>query len=81
MIRLTREEWQTAVNAAKLLGLNVSGVDMLQSDKGPLVLEVNSSPGLEGIEAATGIDVASRIIKFIEDNAHVRNLRKDRIKV
>lgn len=80
MIKLTRQEWQTAVNAAKLLGLNVAGVDMLQSDKGPMVLEVNSSPGLEGIETATGIDVASMIIKFIEDNAHDRSLRKDRIK-
>jgi ribosomal protein S6--L-glutamate ligase len=81
MIRLTKLEWQTAVNAANLLGLNIAGVDMLQSDRGPMVLEVNSSPGLEGIEAATGIDVASRIIKFIEDNAHVRCLRRDRIKV
>lgn len=81
MIKLTKREWQTAVNAANLLGLNVAGVDMLQSEKGPMVLEVNSSPGLEGIETATGVDVASRIIKFIEDNAHVRSLRRDRIKV
>jgi len=80
-IKLTRQENQTAVNAARLLGLNVAGVDMLQSSKGPMVLEVNSSPGLEGIEAATGIDVASRIIKFIEDNAHDRSLRRDRIRV
>ncbi len=81
MIKLTRQELQTAVNAARLLGLNVAGVDMLQSSKGPMVLEVNSSPGLEGIEAATGIDVASKIIKFIEDNAHVRSMRRDRIRV
>ena len=81
MIKLTRQELRTAVNAAKLLGLNVAGVDMLQSSKGPMVLEVNSSPCLEGIETATGIDVASRIIKFIEDNAHVRSMRWDRIRV
>jgi ribosomal protein S6--L-glutamate ligase len=81
MIKLTRQELKTAVDAARLLGLNVAGVDMLQSSKGPMVLEVNSSPGLEGIEATTGIDVASRIIKFIEENAHVRSMRRDRIRV
>ena len=79
-IKLTRQELRTAVNASRLLGLNVAGVDMLQSSRGPMVLEVNSSPGLEGIEAATGVDVASRIIKFIEENAHVRSMRRDRIK-
>ena len=51
------------------LGLNVSGVDMLRSSRGPLVMEVNSSPGLEGIEGATGIDIASLIIDFLEQNA------------
>jgi ribosomal protein S6--L-glutamate ligase len=49
--------------------LNVAGVDMLQSDSGPMVLEVNSSPGLEGIESASGVDIADAIIEFIEDNA------------
>jgi len=67
-IKLTRSERATAIKAARVMGLNVAGVDLLQSERGPLVLEVNSSPGLEGIEAASGIDVAGRIIEFIEDN-------------
>lgn len=66
-ITLTLEEEQAAIEAARALGLKVAGVDMLPSDRGPLVLEVNSSPGLEGIETATGIDVASEIIAYIED--------------
>ena len=68
MIRLTPEERQTAVRAAKTMGLNVAGVDILRSDHGPVVMEVNSSPGLEGIETATGVDVAGKIIEYIEDN-------------
>ena len=68
-IRITPEERSTAVRAAKHLGLNVCGVDMLRSNHGPVVMEVNSSPGLEGIEAATGIDVAGKIIAFIESHA------------
>ncbi|WP_234736721.1 30S ribosomal protein S6--L-glutamate ligase [Tellurirhabdus bombi] len=64
---LSPEEEETAINAAKALGLRVAGVDMLQSNRGPLVLEVNSSPGLEGIEKTTGIDIASQIIQFIEE--------------
>jgi ribosomal protein S6--L-glutamate ligase len=67
--RLTAEERRTAVRAAKALGLNVAGVDMLRSNRGPLVLEVNSSPGLEGVEKATGVDVATKIIEFIESSA------------
>lgn len=67
-IKLTRAERATAVKAARVMGLNVAGVDLLQSERGPLVLEVNSSPGLEGIEAASEVDVAARIIEFIEDN-------------
>jgi ribosomal protein S6--L-glutamate ligase len=51
------------------MGLSVAGVDMLRSDEGPLVLEVNSSPGLEGIEGVTGLDIADVIIEYIEDNA------------
>lgn len=66
-VQLTPHEEQTALEAARALGLKVAGVDMLPSDRGPLVLEVNSSPGLEGIEAATGIDIASHIIGYIED--------------
>lgn len=67
--KLTTKERRTAVKAAKALGLNVAGVDLLRSDRGPLVLEVNSSPGLEGIETATGVDVATEMIEFIENHA------------
>jgi ribosomal protein S6--L-glutamate ligase len=67
-IRLTAAERGSAVKAARTVGLNVAGVDLLQSDRGPLVLEVNSSPGLEGIEMASGVDVASRVIEFVEEN-------------
>jgi ribosomal protein S6--L-glutamate ligase len=70
-ITLTPEEEQAAIDATRALGLKVAGVDMLPSDRGPLVLEVNSSPGLEGIETATGIDVATEIIAYIEDKIRV----------
>jgi ribosomal protein S6--L-glutamate ligase len=66
---LTEDERQTAIHSAAILGLNVSGVDMLRSARGPMVMEVNSSPGLEGVEAATGIDVAGAIITFLENHA------------
>jgi ribosomal protein S6--L-glutamate ligase len=69
LIKITPEERSTAVRAAKIMGLNVAGVDLLRSNHGPLVMEVNSSPGLEGIEAATGKDVAGMIIAFLEKNA------------
>jgi ribosomal protein S6--L-glutamate ligase len=68
-VRLTPEERSTAVRAARILRLNVAGVDMLRSNHGPVVMEVNSSPGLEGIEGATGIDVAGKVIEFLEKNA------------
>ena len=68
-IRITPEERSTAVRAAKALGLNVCGVDMLRANHGPVVMEVNSSPGQEGIEGATNKDVAGMIIEFIEKNA------------
>lgn len=68
-IKITPQERQVAVQAAKVLGLRVAGVDMLRSNHGPVVLEVNSSPGLEGIEKTTGVDVASQIIEYIEKNA------------
>lgn len=68
IIELTDEEENAALKAAKSLGLGICGVDMLQSARGPLILEVNSSPGLEGIEAATKKDIASTIIRFIERN-------------
>ncbi|MEJ2620168.1 MAG: 30S ribosomal protein S6--L-glutamate ligase [Candidatus Thiodiazotropha sp.] len=69
LVKLTPKERATAVKAAKVMGLNVAGVDILRSERGPLVMEVNSSPGLEGIESATGKDIAGLIIEFIEKNA------------
>ncbi len=68
-ITITPEERSTAVRAAKIMGLNVAGVDILRSNHGPVVMEVNSSPGLEGIEKATKKNVATTIIEFIEKNA------------
>ncbi|MCD1626706.1 MAG: 30S ribosomal protein S6--L-glutamate ligase [Paracoccaceae bacterium] len=68
-IRISPEERSTAIRAAKSMGLNVCGVDMLRSNHGPVVMEVNSSPGLEGVEKATGKDIAGMIIEFIEKNA------------
>jgi ribosomal protein S6--L-glutamate ligase len=69
LIRITPEERSTAVRAAKTMGLNVCGVDLLRSNHGPVVMEVNSSPGLQGIEGATGKDIAGMIIDFTEKNA------------
>ncbi|MAQ76555.1 MAG: 30S ribosomal protein S6--L-glutamate ligase [Aquimarina sp.] len=66
IIELTDEEENAAIKAARAMRLGVAGVDMLQSERGPLILEVNSSPGLEGIEQATGKDIAKSIIRFIE---------------
>jgi len=74
-VRITPKERQTAVQAAKAMGLNVCGVDMLRSQRGPLVMEVNSSPGIEGIEAATGIDIASKVIEFLEKTAKPHKTR------
>jgi ribosomal protein S6--L-glutamate ligase len=68
LVEISPEEAAMAVNAAKALGLNVAGVDLLRSSRGPLVLEVNSSPGLQGIETSTGLDIASMIIEHIEKN-------------
>lgn len=67
-IKITPEERSTAIRAAKVMGLNVAGVDLLRANHGPVVMEVNSSPGLEGIEETTGIDVAGHIVDFIEKN-------------
>ena len=69
VVRLSPEERSTAIRAARSMGLNVCGVDMLRANHGPVVMEVNSSPGLEGVEKATGIDIAGKIIEFIEKNA------------
>ncbi len=68
IIELSDEEKDTAIRAAAAVGLGVAGVDLLQSDKGPLVLEVNSSPGLQGIETTTGKDIAEKIIIYLEKN-------------
>jgi ribosomal protein S6--L-glutamate ligase len=75
LIRITPEERSTAVRAARILGLNVAGVDILRANHGPVVMEVNSSPGLEGIEGATGKDIAGTIISFIERNASLGRTR------
>ncbi len=69
VVKLSPEERSTALRAARSMGLNVCGVDMLRANHGPVVMEVNSSPGLEGVERATGIDIAAKIIEFIEKNA------------
>lgn len=79
-IKLTPEERSTALRSAKAMGLKVAGVDLLRSNHGPVVMEVNSSPGLEGIETATGVDVSAKIIEFIERNAASKNT-KDKIKL
>ncbi|MCX4241397.1 30S ribosomal protein S6--L-glutamate ligase [Paraliomyxa miuraensis] len=76
--KLTPEERSTAVRSAKILGLRVAGVDMLRSNHGPLVMEVNSSPGLQGIETASGVDVAERIIRFVEEQV-LQGRKSDRI--
>lgn len=73
-VKLTQAEIDTALKAVEVLGLDVAGVDMLESDRGPLVLEVNPSPGLEGITKTTGIDVGDKIIEFVE-----RSIQKQRI--
>jgi ribosomal protein S6--L-glutamate ligase len=68
-IKITPEERSTAVRAAKIMGLHVAGVDLLRSNHGPVIMEVNSSPGLKGIEAVTGLDIAGKVIAYIEENA------------
>lgn len=69
VVKLTPGERKTATDAARIIGLNMSGVDILRSNTGPVVMEVNSSPGLKGIEQATGKDIAGMVYKFIEENA------------
>jgi ribosomal protein S6--L-glutamate ligase len=68
-IELTEAERKTALDAARAMGLNVAGVDLLRSNRGAVVMEVNSSPGLEGIENTTGANVAKAMIEFLEKNA------------
>lgn len=77
VIKLTDEENKMAIKAAKAMGLNIAGVDLMRSDRGPLILEVNASPGF-GIEKVTGRDVATPIIEYIEQNAK-RSNKKDKI--
>ncbi len=72
LTRLSAKERATALKAARTMGLNMAGVDLLQSSRGPAVVEVNSSPGLEGIEKTSTIDVATRIIEFVEESARRR---------
>ena len=67
-VKLSSAEEETAIRSAEILGLSVAGVDMLRTHSGPMVLEVNASPGLEGIESTTGMDIAGKIIDFVEKN-------------
>lgn len=75
LVKITPEERSTAIRAARIIGLNVCGVDLLRSNRGPLVIEVNSSPGLEGIETASRKDVAGLVMEFIEKNAKTHATR------
>jgi ribosomal protein S6--L-glutamate ligase len=79
-VKLTPEERSIAVRAARALGLNVSGVDILRSNHGPVVMEVNSSPGLEGVETATGVDVAAKIVEYLEKVATQPPKTRDRVR-
>lgn len=79
VVKLSRAENAAALKAAKAMGLGVAGVDMLQSSRGPLILEVNSSPGLEGIEKATNKDIAGTIIEYLEKESTKKGIQKDRV--
>lgn len=79
VVKLGRHEIHSAVMAAKKMGLGVAGVDMLPSKRGPLIIEVNSSPGLEGIESATKVDIAGKIIQYLEKNAGKKKIQKDKV--
>jgi ribosomal protein S6--L-glutamate ligase len=81
IIKLSRSEKTTALKAVRSMGLAIAGVDMLQSKRGPLVLEVNSSPGLEGIEKATGVNIAGKIIEYVVESTLKKRGSKDKIKV
>lgn len=80
VIKLSRAEKATALKATKSMGLAIAGVDMLQSKTGPMVLEVNSSPGLEGIEKATGVDIAGKIVEYIEQSVIKKRRPRDKVK-
>jgi ribosomal protein S6--L-glutamate ligase len=79
VVKLDRSEKHAAIEAAKRMGLGVAGVDMLPSKRGPLIIEVNSSPGLEGIEGTTKTDIAGKIFEYIEMHAGKKKIQKDRI--
>jgi ribosomal protein S6--L-glutamate ligase len=79
VIKLSRVEKHAAIMAAKKMGLGIAGVDMLPSNRGPLIVEVNSSPGLEGIEGATKVDIAGKIIRYLEKHAAKKKIQKDTI--
>jgi len=79
VVKLDRHEKHAAIEAAKKMGLGVAGVDMLASKRGPLIIEVNSSPGLEGIEGATKVDIAGKIYQYIEKNAGKKKIQKDKV--
>jgi ribosomal protein S6--L-glutamate ligase len=80
VVKLDRHEKHAAMEAAKRMSLGVAGVDMLPSKRGPLIIEVNSSPGLEGIEGATKVDIAAKIYQYIEKNSKKKKVKKDRNK-
>ncbi|MBP9924946.1 MAG: 30S ribosomal protein S6--L-glutamate ligase [Cyclobacteriaceae bacterium] len=79
VVKLDRHERHAAIEAAKKMGLGVAGVDMLPSKRGPLIVEVNSSPGLEGIEGATKLDIASKFYEYIEQHSGKKKIQKDKI--
>jgi ribosomal protein S6--L-glutamate ligase len=79
VVKLSRAEKHAAITAAKKMGLGIAGVDMVSSNRGPLIIEVNSSPGLEGIEGATKVDIAGKIVRYLEKNALKKKIQKDKI--
>ncbi|CAN5599555.1 30S ribosomal protein S6--L-glutamate ligase [soil metagenome] len=79
VVKLDRSEKHAAIIAAKKMGLGVAGVDMLPSNRGPLIIEVNSSPGLEGIESATKVNIAGKIIQYLEQHAGTKKIQKDKV--
>jgi ribosomal protein S6--L-glutamate ligase len=79
VVKLNRQQKHSAIIAAKKMGLGVAGVDMLPSERGPLIIEVNSSPGLEGIEHATQVDIGNKIIRYLEAHAGTKKIQKDKI--
>ena len=79
VIKLSKEEKELALHATRAVGLKIAGVDLIRSSRGPLVLEVNSSPGLEGVEKATEKDIAGRIIKFLEKQQEAKSVARQSV--